>query len=635
MNLIDYIIIGSYLIFLMGMGPAFRSFSRNASDFFRAGGTMIWWVAGSSVFMTGFTAWSFTGGAAKAYETGFFFLLLFACNLVAGLITYWLFAARFRQMRVMTPVEAIRRRYGRINEQVYTWLPFPLGILNAGISLYILAIFISAVFPALSMDFLVITLGVTVVVIATIGGAWAAHGSDFVQMLIFLIITVIMVLLTLNHPDINGIQNLLANLPPQHLDWTKFNRTWIIILFAVTLLVNQIIQGNTLNGTSAKYLLVKDGPDAKRAALMSIISMIVCTPLWIIPPLASTIVHPNLSAEYPNLHQPNDAAYIAMAITVLPTGLLGLLICGIFSATLTSLTAQLNWNAGILIRNFYLPILNPMASEKMQVILGKAVTLVYGIAIIVTGLLFARFNQLKLFDLVLLLAASTGIPQAVPMCLGVWIKRAPSWAGWSTLLIGLVVSLFLRWLLTPERIRYLFPTDTPLTQNELVNLDIALTTLILLTVCITWFTFSTAVVIGLKKWRENHPSSPNPTPVSGVLLKLFEWLVDSPKRQQEVDEFFRDMNSTIDHAEQHVNPYESDSKQCRVLGMMSLVYGLFIACMALMPNTPDGRVGLLSCGLIIGMVGILLLMLQRKYENKRNAENDLRFVVPSEERLLG
>lgn len=36
--------------------------------------------------------------------------------------------------------------------------------------------------------------------------------------------------------------------------------------------------------------------------------------------------------------------------------LLGLLICGIFAATLTTMDAGLNQGAGIFVRNFYLPI---------------------------------------------------------------------------------------------------------------------------------------------------------------------------------------------------------------------------------------------------------------------------------------
>ena len=49
---------------------------------------------------------------------------------------------------------------------------------------------------------------------------------------------------------------------------------------------------------------------------------------------------------------------------VLPAGMLGLLIAGIFGATLSSLDASVNQGVGILVRNFYLPVINPQCSEK-------------------------------------------------------------------------------------------------------------------------------------------------------------------------------------------------------------------------------------------------------------------------------
>ena len=83
MSIYDYIVIGVYLVFMLSLGPIYKSFSKTASDFFRGGGGMLWWVVGCSAFMNSFTAWSFTGGAAKAYETGTFFLVIFVCNIVA------------------------------------------------------------------------------------------------------------------------------------------------------------------------------------------------------------------------------------------------------------------------------------------------------------------------------------------------------------------------------------------------------------------------------------------------------------------------------------------------------------------------------------------------------------------------
>ena len=58
----DYIVIGFYLVFMFFLGSIYKSFSKTSSDFFHGCGGMLWWVVGSSVFMTTFTAWAFTGG---------------------------------------------------------------------------------------------------------------------------------------------------------------------------------------------------------------------------------------------------------------------------------------------------------------------------------------------------------------------------------------------------------------------------------------------------------------------------------------------------------------------------------------------------------------------------------------------
>jgi len=63
---IDYVILAAYLVFLLALGPIFNRFNKSASDYFRAGGAMVWWIAGTAVVMGGFSAWSFTGGSAHA-----------------------------------------------------------------------------------------------------------------------------------------------------------------------------------------------------------------------------------------------------------------------------------------------------------------------------------------------------------------------------------------------------------------------------------------------------------------------------------------------------------------------------------------------------------------------------------------
>jgi len=67
----DYGIIAVYFVFILSIGWIFRHLSKDASDYFRGGGNMLWWMAGMSAMMGAISTWSFTGGAAKCYTDGF------------------------------------------------------------------------------------------------------------------------------------------------------------------------------------------------------------------------------------------------------------------------------------------------------------------------------------------------------------------------------------------------------------------------------------------------------------------------------------------------------------------------------------------------------------------------------------
>ncbi len=73
-------------------------------------------------------------------------MMIFLGNALGYFFNYLFFAAKSRQMRVVTPIEGIRFRFGKVNEQVFTWASVPSSIFQAGIWLNGLAIFVSAVF---------------------------------------------------------------------------------------------------------------------------------------------------------------------------------------------------------------------------------------------------------------------------------------------------------------------------------------------------------------------------------------------------------------------------------------------------------------------------------------------------------
>ncbi|OHB49559.1 MAG: hypothetical protein A2Y10_08985 [Planctomycetes bacterium GWF2_41_51] len=589
LSIYDYIVIAFYLVFMFCLGPVFKGFSKNASDFFRGGGGMLWWIVGSSSFMMVFTAWTFTGGAAEAYESGTFFLLLFICNLISYVFTYFFTAAKYRQMRIITALEAVHKRFGKTNEQIFTYLYILTNIIFGGVWLYSISVFMTGVFNV-NMSALIVLLGITVIGMTVIGGSWAATAGDFVQMLIVIVITVLMALIVLWHPDIGGISGLVDKLPSYHFKWTEITRPSVIVFFAITLLINQIIQSNSLTVGAAKYVFVKSGSDAKKAVAVNIAGFLLLAPVWMIPALAAPLFHPNLAAEYPKLNNPHEAAYVAMAISLLPKGLLGLLVCGVFAATVTTMAGQLNSSSGTFVRNFYIKVINRNASENKQIAIGRIFSLIYGLIWILVALIFGSIKSLALFDLLLLCAAAIGIPTAVPMFFGIFVKKNPSWSAWSTMLIGFLFSFIMQFAIRPESIQRLanvFGSSELLTARELGKLNISITTAVLFVVCIAWLFFT---MLFYKKGDKDYV--------------------------QQTDIFFNEMNTPVNIEKELGAGYENDIRQYKVMAKLCIVYGVFIALLLFIPNDMKARMYIFLCSLIIGGIGVMLYFIALKVAKK-------------------
>ena len=133
---------------------------------------------------------------------------------------------------------------------------------------------------------------------------------------------------------------------------------------------------------------------------------------WILVALASLVVFPDLASlqtAFPNITADklgHDLAYPAM-LTKLPTGLLGLVLASLISAYMSTISTQLNWGSSYIVYDFYKTQINPEASQKRLVAVGRISTVV----LMVLSTLLALFlqNAMQLFNLLLVFGAGTGL----------------------------------------------------------------------------------------------------------------------------------------------------------------------------------------------------------------------------------
>ncbi|HEX2099685.1 MAG TPA: hypothetical protein VHF69_03420 [Candidatus Synoicihabitans sp.] len=609
----DYLNIGFYVAFIVGVGVYFSRRSRNTSDYFRGGGALPWWITGASAWMAGFSAWTFTGGAGKMYEAGPYAVVLFYQNVLAMFVLLFFTCYRFRRMRVVTPFEAVRLRYGPGVQQFYTWVRLPVSLIFSSLGLNFVGVFMAAVFQT-DLTTTLIALGLIVTFVSMLGGAFGVAASDFVQMLLVVTVTITIAALALAQPEIGGVSGLIDRAPAAHFAWSEFARPQYIGMWFLALTINTILGKNSLSDeSSAKYMMARSDRHARLALIIPIIGTLVGPLVWLIPPMAAAITHPDLGLQFPNMKFPNEAAFLATAHHVLPQGMLGLLICGIFAASLTTMDASLNQGAGMFVRNFYLPVINPDCSERKLLWLSKIATACFGAIIITFALIISRVRSLGLFDLLNQVGVSLLLPLAIPACLGIFYKRTPSWAGWSTVLIGFGVSIAVtmpsairdllnglvlgvgaitpggvrtaitawvdaggfRPILQPEHFAWLPGLAGPYKPEELTEFRVVATVGANLVVCVAWFFFTS----------------------------LFYHRAPVAYRKN-VDEFFERMRTPL--PDDPAAAVQENYGFVDTVGRLCVLYGGFIVVLAAIPNTFGGRVCYVACGALIACVGVLL-----------------------------
>jgi Na+/proline symporter len=459
-----FAVIGVYLLTLIIIGLVFRRFSRNTSDYFRAGGMAAWWLLGGSIFMRGFSAWTFTGAAGAAFQAGWSLPLMFGANALALILVGVFTAGWFRQLRCVTSVDIVRLRFGAGIEQFAAYLGMFSAPIYGGIQLYGLAIFTSILLGANIYGTIVI-LGFVVLFYAGISGAWAVIAADFIKALVLMPITILLAVACLH--ELGGFSGMLEAVrhaglttafhpvkPPAVLaTMSGLTPGWFTWAFFLAWYGNSFLLANDPS-SAGRYMSAKDGAGARKAALLAGSLFVVGLLIWFIPPIAARLLIADQVAAMP-LPKPVEGAYAAIAIHELPAGLVGIVLVGMCAATMSALDVGLNSLAGNITENIY-----PAASRALGVapvqgyprlILARLVTLGCAIAVIGCALGMARFGRGGIFNILIDVMATLGAPLSVPLVLGLFVRRVPSAAVYLSIALGFCVSfgIFLAPLVAP------------------------------------------------------------------------------------------------------------------------------------------------------------------------------------------
>lgn len=487
---IDYILIALFFTVTLSIGIyVSKKSGENTSEYFLSGRTMPWWLLGVSMVATTFSTDTPNLVTDIVRTHGVSGNWVWWAFLLTGLLTVFVYAKLWRKSNVSTDIEFYEFRYGgkparflRKFRAVYLGVIFNVITMSA---VTLAAIKIGGIMLGLAPWVTVISAGLITVIFSALGGFKGVVYTDFVLFFVAMGGAIGAAYYLVNIPEVGGIDALMTNqnvrdklaILPDFSD-----KQALITLFIIPLAVqwwSSWYPGAEPGGggyIAQRMLAAKNENHAIGATFFFNIMHYALRPWpWILVALASLVVFPDLASiqeAFPNIADDklgHDLAYSAM-LTKLPSGLLGLVLASLVAAYMSTISTQLNWGSSYIVYDFYKQQINPNASEKRLVAVGRIATVVLMVFSAALALLLQ--NALQLFEVLLVFGAGTGL---IFILRWFW-WRINAWSEITAMFASGILSIALK--LTPLG-TYLFDAKTGIFEDYLEYPIVVLITTIL------------------------------------------------------------------------------------------------------------------------------------------------------------
>ncbi|MCK6484166.1 MAG: Na+:solute symporter [Phycisphaerae bacterium] len=426
LNALDFAVIAGCLTiaFLPALVLARRA-SRGTVEFFASGRSAPWWLIGTSMVATTFSTDTPNLVTQFVREEGVCRNWQWWSFLLSGMLTVFFFARLWRRSGVMTDLELYELRYsGRPAVFLRAFRAVYLGLaVNCIIMATVTLAAAKIANVMLGWDRMRTAIVCTLICIpiSATSGLWGVLASDLVQFVIAMVGVIAAAIFLLHLPQVGGMSGLIEQLPTDTLRLLPdlLDTEMMLAFLAAPLLVqwwSVWYPGAEPGGGSyvaQRMLAARNEKHAMGATLWYNVAHYALRPWpWIIVALCSMVVFPtraDLRRALPHLDAEligHDMAYPAM-LTLLPHGLLGLLVASLAAAYVSTMSTHLNWGASYLVHDLYRRFLRPAADERHYVLVSRCVTA--GLMIASAALMFGLKTAGAGFQLLIDIGAGTGL----------------------------------------------------------------------------------------------------------------------------------------------------------------------------------------------------------------------------------
>ena len=440
MGTLDYLVILFYFIGLIAVSFIMSRKIKSSEDMFIAGRNSSWWLSGVSSYMTIFSASTFVIWGGVAYKSGLVATTVALCLGVASFIIGKWISAKWREIKIKSPGEFLTIRFGHNTLSFYTIIGIIARAAHTAVALYAVAVVLCALVkvpdgsilastgmagdsPAgcLSIWWAIGILGVIALVYTVVGGFLAVLMTDVIQFGVLIAVVVFMIPLSFH--AVGGVGEFMerARSIPNFLSGTSETYSWLWLVLWIFL--NVAMVGGDWPFVQ-RYISVPTKTDAKKSTYLIGILYFVTPLIWYLPTMIYRVMEPGLALDLDpaTMTYNGEHAYVNMSKMVLMSGMVGMMLAAMLSATLSNVSGILNVYANVFTYEIWgYKEKNRNADEKTRIKVGRIFTLCFGLLIIILSMLIPFAGGAE--KVVITILTMILCPLYIPSIWGLFSKR--------------------------------------------------------------------------------------------------------------------------------------------------------------------------------------------------------------------
>jgi len=425
----------AYVVAITAFGTWLGRRRRSVADYFLAGRTVPWWAVASCVVATETSTLTFIGAPGMAYNGDWTFLQLALGYVVGRFVIAAVFLPAYFRGQIFTSYELLQRRFGGAVRATSAGIFLLYRTLGDGIRLHAAALVLAVAAGRPDLEWIAIAvLGVAMILYTEEGGVTATIWTDTIQMFVYLAGALVCLF---------AVARLLPGGVGPALEAARaagklrvIDPSWDLVRpFTLAAgLVGGVFLTLATHGTDhylvQRLLVARSRRDASIGLVLSGFLVLAQFALFL---FLGTLFWAHYGGRP---FARGDEILPTFVSTELPGGWTGFILAAIVAA---ALSPSLNSMASTTVRDFYLPYVRPGASETQQMRIGRAFTVIWGVAQMGVALL-ARGIDSALSEGLAVLGYASG-PTVGAFLLGVLTRGANSVGTMTGMIAGLAVSL--------------------------------------------------------------------------------------------------------------------------------------------------------------------------------------------------